>query len=105
MRTFKTLTPASAAIVGLVALAGVVFAQSRTERPDCPGKIVCPETGRLICRDKCPTVDADRPDCPGRIVCPLTGKLVCKDRCPAQKNGATIGARQMEPPLCCTKKG
>ena len=25
---------------------------------------------------------ADRPDCPGKIVCPLTGEPVCKDRCP-----------------------
>ena len=28
------------------------------------------------------TPDPQRPDCPGRIVCPLTGKPVCKDRCP-----------------------
>ncbi len=28
------------------------------------------------------TPDPLRPDCPGRIVCPLTGKPVCKDRCP-----------------------
>ncbi len=25
---------------------------------------------------------AERPDCPGKIVCPLTGEPVCKDRCP-----------------------
>ena len=24
----------------------------------------------------------DRPDCPGKIICPLTVDLVCKDRCP-----------------------
>ena len=24
----------------------------------------------------------ERPDCPGKIVCPLTGEPVCKDRCP-----------------------
>ena len=24
----------------------------------------------------------ERPDCPGKIECPLTGELVCKDRCP-----------------------
>jgi hypothetical protein len=23
-----------------------------------------------------------RVDCPGKIVCPLTGQLVCRDRCP-----------------------
>ena len=28
----------------------------------------------------------DRPDCPGKIICPLTGDLVCKDRCPLGKN-------------------
>jgi len=31
-------------------------------------------------------VSADRPDCPGKIVCPLTGQLVCKDRCPLGNN-------------------
>ncbi len=25
---------------------------------------------------------AERPDCPGKIVCPLTGEPVCQDRCP-----------------------
>jgi hypothetical protein len=24
----------------------------------------------------------ERDDCPGKIVCPLTGQLICKDRCP-----------------------
>ena len=105
MRLFKKLTPASAAIVGLVAVAGIVYAQSSTERPDCPGKIVCPETGKLICRDQCPTIDQNRPDCPGRIVCPLTGELVCKDRCPLHKSGTTTGASQTEVPSCCLKKG
>ena len=28
-------------------------------------------------------VDPTRPDCPGQVVCPLTGELVCRDRCPA----------------------
>jgi hypothetical protein len=26
--------------------------------------------------------DPNRPDCPGQIVCPLTGDLVCRDQCP-----------------------
>ena len=34
MRTFKTLTLASTATVGLVAVASIVLAQSRVERPD-----------------------------------------------------------------------
>ena len=35
----------------------------------------------------------DRPDCPGKIICPLTGDLVCKDRCPPGENEAarTLG--------------
>lgn len=105
MRTFRTLTLASAATVGLVAVAGIVFAQSRAERPDCPGKITCPQTGEIICRDKCPTVDPNRPDCPGQIVCPLTGELVCTDRCPLHKNGRIVDTQQPELPPCCAKKG
>lgn len=105
MRTFKTLVLASAATVGLVAVAGIVLAQSRAERQDCPGKITCPQTGEIICRDKCPTVDPNRPDCPGRIVCPLTGELVCKDRCPLHKSGTIADERHPEVPPCCAKKG
>ena len=30
----------------------------------------------------------DRPDCPGRIICPSTGDLVCNDRCPLGENEA-----------------
>ena len=111
MRTFKTLTLASAATVGLVAVASIVLAQSRVERPDCPGKITCPQTGEIICRDKCPTVDPKRPDCPGRIVCPLTGELVCKDRCPGtsatsgHRSGTTAETQQPTVPPCCAKRG
>ena len=105
MRTSKTLTLALGATVGLVAVAGIVLAQSRAERPDCPGKITCPQKGEIICRDKCPTVDPNRPDCPGRIACPLTGELVCKDRCPLHKSGTTSEAQQAEVPPCCAKKG
>jgi hypothetical protein len=111
MRTFRTRTLASAATVGLVAVAGIVLAQSRGERPDCPGKIACPHTGETICRDtskpacQCPTVDPNRLDCPGLIVCPLTGELVCKDRCPLHKSGKTADAQQEAIPPCCAKKG
>ena len=34
------------------------------------------------CESELVETDAIRPDCPGKIVCPLTGELVCKDRCP-----------------------
>ena len=34
--------------------------------------------------------DQDRLDCPGKIICPLTGYLVCKDRCSLGKNDAAL---------------
>lgn len=95
----------SAAFVGLVVVTSIVFAQTGAERPDCPGKIVCPQTGEQVCRDKCPTVDQSRPDCPGRIVCPLTGELVCKDRCPLKKDSLGSSQTEGKVPSCCANKG
>lgn len=43
-------------------------------------------------------VSADRPDCPGQIECPLTGKLVCRDRCPLN-NGERTAAQDV-PSCC-----
>lgn len=94
--TFVALTGLSLATLGAVKLSA-----AQAERADCPGKIVCPQTGELICRDQCPTVDANRPDCPGRVVCPLTGELVCKDRCPAEQGKANTTASL---PSCCQGK-
>ncbi len=45
---------------------------------------------------------SERPDCPGRIVCPLTGELVCKDRCPLGAQGAA--APTIELPACCRER-
>ncbi len=104
-RTTRTWAFAIVSLVGFAAVTGIVLAQTRAERSDCPGKIVCPQTGELICRDKCPTADPDRRDCPGRIVCPLTGKLVCKDRCPLSQNGVPSEKSEVTVPSCCTKKG
>ena len=95
--------------MSLIGLGGLVlavvsalgFAAVKSERADCPGKIVCPMTGELVCRDQCPLVDATRPDCPGRIVCPLTGELVCKDKCPVAEKTASAGTAV---PTCCQKK-
>ena len=96
---------AGLSVVALVAVTGVVFAQSNAESADCPGKIACPLTGEQVCRDQCPTVDPNRPDCPGRIVCPLTGKLVCKDRCPLGVRQADSGKAVADfLPPCCAKK-
>jgi hypothetical protein len=105
MRTRRTPTLTIVTLVALAAVTGIVLAQTRAERADCPGKIVCPQTGELICRDKCPTADPNRPDCPGRIVCPLTGELVCKDRCPLDEKGVTADKPEATVPSCCATKG
>lgn len=41
-------------LVAAVAAGATTIHQARAERADCPGKIVCPLTGELVCRDKCP---------------------------------------------------
>ncbi len=28
--------------------------QVASKRSDCPGKMICPQTGALICKDQCP---------------------------------------------------
>lgn len=95
-RTLLT-TAVAAGLIGLAGFAALATAAA-AGRPDCPGKIVCPQTGQLICRDKCPTVDPNRPDCPGRITCPQTGELVCRDRCPLNGSEATAAK---DTPACC----
>ncbi|MSR29348.1 MAG: hypothetical protein EXS03_07235 [Phycisphaerales bacterium] len=42
-----------------------------------------------------------RPDCPGKVVCPLTGELVCKDRCPLSADAMPTDASTT--PSCCAK--
>ncbi len=34
-------------------------------------------------------VSTERADCPGKVVCPLTGELVCKDKCPLGESAST----------------
>ncbi|MHC4414038.1 MAG: hypothetical protein ACYS0G_02010 [Planctomycetota bacterium] len=45
---------------------------------------------------------SERPDCPGKIVCPLTGELVCKDRCPLGEQGAADKTTEL--PVCCRER-
>jgi hypothetical protein len=45
------------------------------------------------------TARSERPDCPGKLVCPLTGELVCKDRCPL--GGQVAADQTKELPPCC----
>ncbi len=53
-------------------------------------------------------VAAERADCPGKIVCPITGELVCKDRCPLgaedTDEGVSEAATPAETPSCCVKQ-
>ena len=86
--------------LSLVALGGMALASASADRADCPGKITCPITGELVCRDRCPTVDPNRTDCPGRIECPITGGLVCRDRCPA-RGAVSHDAQTARRPSCC----
>ncbi len=88
-------------VLVLAVVSAFGFAAAKTERVDCPGKIVCPLTGELICKDQCPARDATRADCPGRIECPLTGELICKDKCPL---GAPAASADPKVPPCCQKK-
>ncbi len=93
----KPMTPI--ALVIAAALAATASAvSSSAKRADCPGKIICPLTGDLVCRDRCPTADRNRGDCPGRIECPVTGELVCRDLCPA---GGTVYMKTGSRPSCC----
>ena len=97
-----TLSALALGMLGVATLGAVKLAAADSERANCSGKIVCPQTGGPICRDKCPTIDPNRPDCPGRVVCPLTGKLVCKDRCPLGDK-ATNNTVTDAKPSCCRK--
>ena len=92
-------------LLGLIALSlatlgGMAVASANAGRADCPGKIICPITGELVCWDRCPSVDSSRSDCPGRIECPVTGDLVCRDRCPARGTVAD-GTQTASRPSCC----
>lgn len=86
-------------LVASSSLGAFALANGKTARADCPGKIVCPITGELVCRDQCPRVDPNRPDCPGQVECPLTGELVCRDQCPAENQ-----AQDEQRPACCAGK-
>ena len=85
----------------LAASLGYGVSTTENDRPDCPGRIVCPLTGQEICADRCPVIAAHRPDCPGQITCPLDGQPVCRDRCP-------VTAAQTDQPTearaCCVVK-
>jgi len=100
MMTRKTFIGLAAATIAASSL-GAFGLASQQQRPDCPGKIVCPLTGELVCRDRCPAIDQQRDDCPGRIECPINGELVCKDRCPLGAEAEADAEAAL--PACCRK--
>ena len=99
-----SLVLAALALLSAISLGAVSLVAGSAARPDCPGKITCPQTGQLVCRDQCPTVDPDRPDCPGRIECPVTGDPICVDRCPVSNADGDVSTDQGIP-SCCKERG
>ncbi len=51
-----------AMLVAGVAAAGLALAAGSNSRPDCPGKIICPLTGELVCKDRCPLGETQQDD-------------------------------------------
>lgn len=89
--------------LGCLALAtasALGIARAASERADCPGKVTCPATSEIFCRDQRPTIDPNRADCPGQIECPITGELVCADHCPVDQQDSAITPSC---PSCCKK--
>lgn len=54
MITRKNFIGLTAAVIAASSLGAFGLASQNTERADCPGKIVCPLTGELVCKDRCP---------------------------------------------------
>jgi hypothetical protein len=46
---------------------------------------------------------AERENCPGKIVCPITGDLICADQCPAEA-AKTVALPVADVPSCCAGK-
>lgn len=57
MITRKTFIGLTAAVIAASSLGAIGLASQSTQRADCPGKIVCPLTGELVCKDRCPLGD------------------------------------------------
>lgn len=100
MMSRKGFIGLTTALVAASSVGAIGLVSQHTTRTDCPGKIECPLTGELVCRDQCPSIDPERADCPGRIECPINGELVCKDRCPAQESAKQAGAVSTVPTCC-----
>ena len=41
-------------LVSLIGLGGWTVTQASVSEASCPGRVICPITGQLICADKCP---------------------------------------------------
>ena len=89
------LVPIALVVAAAVAAAGYATSvSSTTDRADCPGKIICPLTGELVCKDECP-VGSDAPN--------ARTDAHTDARTDAKSDPKTIEERA-ENPSCCESK-
>lgn len=69
------LSTAAVAGMALAALGAMKLTAPNGERPDCPGKIVCPLTGKLVCKDRCPLHKSSENDLAAKPSCCSKGKV------------------------------
>ena len=100
MRTTRRTALGAFTFLGLGGLLSYPLAFANGGRADCPGTIVCPASGEVVCKDQCPLTDATRADCPGKIECPETGEPVCIDQCPLPD----AQAADVKPSCCRNEK-
>jgi len=68
------LSTAAVAGMALTALGGMKLAAAKNDRSDCPGKIVCPLTGKLVCKDRRPLHKSSENDVAAKSSCCSKGK-------------------------------
>ena len=69
MKTLMAGVPGVALLGGGSFLAG--DSQTGPDRPDCPGQIRCPQTGELVCEDRCPLLEEQAAEPQPAAACPL----------------------------------
>lgn len=108
MNSTKKLIPVlSVSMIGLIALVGVVMSQSKGKASTCYAGMTLPTPEQSLNPNDSITDDSYRANCPGKILCPVTGKIICKDRCPLNKEvkNTTSKSKSNLSSCCTTKKG
>lgn len=70
MKKKVLLSLAIAVALGVSAAYPLAFASGG--RSDCPGKIVCPITGEMVCSDQCPVGSSAANDVAGASCCAVS---------------------------------